>query len=159
MPTTRTMTVVTLIPAVSRNAYPEHGGHKIEVQYMDIATSRKHADAWAVLDSDDKILGVLFKWGDGDWSWNGARNPHTMPADTSHMSVAQYDHWFATVLADETVLRMGDDEDREREEDYVSGRTKKPYPRTRRTLLGSGHSPPGLKTKAAALAVHNMVLA
>lgn len=151
MPTVRTMTVVTLAPAVSRNAYPEHGGHKIEVQYMDIATSRKHADAWAVLDSDQKILGVLYKWSDGDWSWNGARNPHTMPADTSHMSAAQYERWFATVLADETVLAAGHEEDGIRKAELS--------PLTRRTLVGRGLSPSGIKSRAAMLARQGMVLA
>lgn len=140
MPTTRTMTVVTLAPAILRSAYPEFGGRKFEVQYIDLVP-RKDADASAVLDSDGKVLGAVYRWDDGEWTFCSARELYRMPEDTSHMTDDQWHGWSATCAADARVIADGIDAGAER-----------------RTLI-TGLSPANIKSRAKLLAQLSMVLA
>ena len=107
MPAARTLVAVTLTPANIRSAYPEFGDRKVEVQYVEVAVTRKRSNGSMVTDSNGDVLGAVFSWGDGStdpWAYVTARDPHMMPDDMSHATDAQHRYWAEVCAADVQVL-------------------------------------------------------
>lgn len=106
---TRTLTLVTLSPAMMRSAYPEVDARVIQVSYADVAPRRKGADGFIVRDSTGRIVGAVQLWEDSqgkEWLFQRVREPARVTDDPERLAMLrpeQLKAWAADASADAQV--------------------------------------------------------